>query len=80
MDGSTQTIRMDHLAWAAKLTAYPIGTTDPRTGLPSTGKNQADQIPALTPAQLKQIQATETEYEGLVNDDRANDAKGVLTP
>lgn len=82
MDQATTSIRQDHKDWASKLVAYPVGTTDPRTGKPSTGKNQVDSLPVLTPTQYKAILATHSEYEGLVSDDRAHDADllGGSTP
>ena len=78
MDQATNSIRHDHVDWASKLTAYPIGTVDPRTNQLSNGKNQADQLPTLTPAQLNAIKGAETEYEGLVSDDRATDNKSLF--
>lgn len=78
MDQGTRTIRQNEADWAAKLVAYPVGTTDPRTGLPSTGKNQADKIPPLTPAQFKQEQAAQKGYNDLVNEDRAKDSQKGL--
>lgn len=71
MDTETTSIRQDHKAWAAALVAYPVGTTDPRTGQPSTGKPTT--LPTLTPAQYNQMMATHAEYEGTVADDRSHD-------
>lgn len=73
MDQGTRTIRLNEKTWAEMLVAYPVGTTDPRTNQPSTGKNLADKIAPLTPAQLKQDQAAHAEYERLVAEDRERD-------
>lgn len=78
MDQGTRTIRSNEKAWAEKLVAYPKGTIDPRTGLPSTGKNMADQIPPLTPMEYEQDQKTHADYENLVNTDRQRDANGIF--
>jgi len=76
MYDGTATMRANHKAWSEKLVAYPVGTTDPRTGQPSDGKNKASEIPPLTPAQYKNAMAADKEFEDLVNEDRARDTKG----
>lgn len=70
MDQGTRTIRSNELNWAEKLVAYPKGTIDPRTGKLSTGRNQADLITPLTPAEYSQDQQTHTDYDNLVANDR----------
>lgn len=76
MYGGTQQIRENEATWAQKLVAYPVGTTDPRTGQASDGKNRASEIPPLTPAQYKNDVSAHAEFESLVSEDRARDSKG----
>lgn len=75
MDQSTRTIRQTQKDWSANLVAYPVGVTDPRTGLPSTGKDMREKLPTLTPDQYNQMLRTHEEYEGLVQEDRDRDSK-----
>lgn len=72
MDEGTRTIRANEKAWAEKLVAYPVGTTDPRTQQPSDGKNKASEIKPLTPAQYSQEQKTQADYDSLVAQDRSS--------
>lgn len=73
MYNGTQQIRTNEKAWAEKLVAYPAGSTDPRTGQPSDGKNKASEITPLTPAQFRNDVAAHDEFDKLVNEDRARD-------
>lgn len=75
--GTTQ-MRSNHKAWAEKLVAYPAGTTDPRTGQPSDGKNKASEITPLTPAQYRNGVAADDEFNKLVEEDRARDNEPVI--
>lgn len=75
MDQGTRTIRANEKLWASKLVAYPKGMTDPRTGKPSTGKNQAELITPLTPEQYEQERKAHSEYENLVGTDRQRGSK-----
>lgn len=73
----TQQIRDNEKKWAEKLVAYPVGTIDPRTGQPSDGKNRANEIPPLTPAQYENGKKTHADLEAAYNEDVARDTGGT---
>lgn len=72
--GSTQAWN-DVRDWGQQLVIYPVGQIDPRTNLPSDGKNRATTIPPLSPQAYQELLNTKKEYEDFITADRATDGK-----